>query len=218
MTAPAYAQVAYRAPGIRSTSKISRSAFPVLNWWIIGHSIRGCRQWALSWDPDRLGLPEHPVPVHTAAYIYRGPLALRIWEDRDPQTQDVIANRQYTSTYDRNRNHLYGRPPASPEYAAHTWMGFPPGKWEGKHPDCLYDPHQAGLASAQWHPSSDSNHAGGAFHPARQSPDRNISRVTDRLILTGLLIKSEDYVLPIIVRAGTGCGLASMSRNYRTRT
>jgi rhamnose utilization protein RhaD (predicted bifunctional aldolase and dehydrogenase) len=30
------------------------------------------RQWALSWDPDRLTLPEHQCQVHTAAYIYRG--------------------------------------------------------------------------------------------------------------------------------------------------
>src|ERR1700733_14390778 len=60
------------------------------------------RQWALSWDPDRLGLPEHQCQVHTAAYIYRGPLALRIWEERDPQTQGLIAIRQYTSTYEQN--------------------------------------------------------------------------------------------------------------------
>src|SRR5215831_17295409 len=39
------------------------------------------RQWALSWDPDRLGLQEHQCQVHTAAYIYRGPLQLRIWEN-----------------------------------------------------------------------------------------------------------------------------------------
>ena len=39
------------------------------------------RQWALSWDPDRLGLPEHQCQVHTAAYIHRGPLRLRIWEE-----------------------------------------------------------------------------------------------------------------------------------------
>src|ERR1051325_10226312 len=42
------------------------------------------RQWALSWDPDRLTLQEHQCQVHTAAYIYGGPLRLRIWEGRDP--------------------------------------------------------------------------------------------------------------------------------------
>src|SRR4051794_20124840 len=44
------------------------------------------RQWGLSWDPSRLSLPEHQCQAHTAAYIYRGPLQLRIWEEKDPQT------------------------------------------------------------------------------------------------------------------------------------
>src|ERR1700682_2595262 len=39
------------------------------------------RQWALSWDPSRLTLQEHQCQVHTAAYIYRGPLQLRIWDE-----------------------------------------------------------------------------------------------------------------------------------------
>ena len=38
------------------------------------------RKWALAWAPDRLGLQEHQCQVHTAAYIYRGPLLLRVWE------------------------------------------------------------------------------------------------------------------------------------------
>src|SRR6516225_4595482 len=49
------------------------------------------RQWALSWDPDRLSLQEHQCQVHTVGYIHRGPLRIRIWEERDPQTQDAIA-------------------------------------------------------------------------------------------------------------------------------
>ena len=53
------------------------------------------RQWALAWDPSRLTAPEHQCQVHTVAYMYRGPLLLRIWEERDPQTQALIALRQY---------------------------------------------------------------------------------------------------------------------------
>src|SRR5262245_16373913 len=41
------------------------------------------RQWALSWDPSRLTLNEHQCQVHTAAYIHRGPLQMRMWEERD---------------------------------------------------------------------------------------------------------------------------------------
>lgn len=89
------------------------------------------RQWALSWDPDRLGLQEHQCQVHTAAYIYGGPLRLRIWEERDPQTQNIVALHNYISTYEQNRTIWMDGRPHPPEYAAHTWMGFSTGKWEG---------------------------------------------------------------------------------------
>jgi hypothetical protein len=89
------------------------------------------RQWALSWDPDRLALQEHQCQVHTAAYIYGGPLRLRIWEERDPQTQNVVALRNYISTYEQNRTIWMDNRPHPPDYAAHTWMGFSTGKWEG---------------------------------------------------------------------------------------
>ena len=42
----------------------------------------GARRFAESWDPSRLTVPEHQCQVHIAPYIYRGPLNLRIWEER----------------------------------------------------------------------------------------------------------------------------------------
>ena len=89
------------------------------------------RAWALAWDPSRLTLPEHQCQVHVAPYILGGPLNLRIWEEKDPQSQRVIDIRQYISTYEQNRTiWMDGRshPPAN---APHTWMGFSTGKWEG---------------------------------------------------------------------------------------
>lgn len=91
----------------------------------------GARAWGLAWDPSRLTLPEHQCQVHVAPYIYGGPLNVRIWEDKDPQSQSVIAIRQYISTYEQDRTiWMDGRPHPSPN-AAHTWMGFSTGKWEG---------------------------------------------------------------------------------------
>ncbi len=61
-----------------------------------------------------------------------GPLNLRIWEERDPQSQRVIAIKKYISTYEQNRTIWMDERAASiAEYAAHTWMGFSTGKWEG---------------------------------------------------------------------------------------
>jgi hypothetical protein len=91
----------------------------------------GARSWALAWDASRLTLPEHQCQVHVVSYIFGGPLNLRIWEEKDPQSQRVIAIRQYISTYEQNRTiWMDGRPHPSP-YAPHTWMGFSTGKWEG---------------------------------------------------------------------------------------
>ena len=89
------------------------------------------RKFALSWNPERLGLPEHQCQVHTVAYIYRGPLQMRSWEERDPQSQQLVAIKQYINTYEQERTiWMDGRPHPSPN-APHTWMGFSTGEWEG---------------------------------------------------------------------------------------
>lgn len=151
------------------------------------------REWALSWDPDRLGLPEHQCQVHTAAYIYRGPLQLRIWEERDPVTQQVVAIRQYISTYEQNRTIWMDGRPHPPDYAAHTWMGFSTGKWEGNILT-VYTTH----IKQGWHrrngiPSSDEITL--TEHFIRHGNHlTHVSIVTDPIYLTEPLIKSEDYI------------------------
>src|SRR5262249_31746087 len=51
----------------------------------------GARLHADSWDASRLTLREHQCKVHTVNYIYRGPLQTRFWEEKDPNTQQLIA-------------------------------------------------------------------------------------------------------------------------------
>ncbi len=91
----------------------------------------GARLFAESWDASRATLPEHQCQVHVASYIYRGPLNLRIWEIKDPQSQRIIALRQYISTYEQNRTIWMDGRAHPPEGAVHTWMGFSTGVWEG---------------------------------------------------------------------------------------
>src|SRR5215467_15011005 len=57
------------------------------------------RQRAESWDASRLTLKEEQCRVHVSPYIYRGPLDLRIWQEKDPDTQQVIAIKNYISTW-----------------------------------------------------------------------------------------------------------------------
>ncbi len=89
------------------------------------------RRFAESWDPSRITLPEEQCRVHVSPYIYRGPTNLRVWEERHPVTQDLIAIKHYNSTYEQTRTiYMDGRPhPGLNE--AHTWMGFSTGRYEG---------------------------------------------------------------------------------------
>ncbi len=90
------------------------------------------RQFADSWDASRLTLQEHQCRVHVAPYIYHGPLAVRIWEQRDPETQRIIAIKNWISTYEQERTiWMDGRPHPSP-FAPHTFMGFSTGTWDGQ--------------------------------------------------------------------------------------
>jgi glyoxylase-like metal-dependent hydrolase (beta-lactamase superfamily II) len=89
------------------------------------------RQWAESWDASRLTNYEHQCRVHAVHYIYRGPLNVRIWEEKDPKTQDVIAIKHYISTYEQTRTIWMDGRPHPPAWAPHTWMGFSTGRWEG---------------------------------------------------------------------------------------
>ncbi len=56
---------------------------------------------------------------------------MRIWEEKNPDTQDAIAIKTFIATFAQARTiWMDGRPHPS-EYAAHTWQGFSTGKWEG---------------------------------------------------------------------------------------
>src|SRR5579884_1161053 len=86
---------------------------------------------AESWNASRVTLPEEQCRVHVSPYIYRGPLDLRIWQEKDPETQQVIAIKNYISTWSQFRTIWMDGRPHPPAWAPHTWMGFSTGKWEG---------------------------------------------------------------------------------------
>jgi hypothetical protein len=154
----------------------------------------GARMFAESWDASRLTLPEHQCQVHVAPYIYRGPLNLHIWEEKDPQSQRVIAIKNYISTYEQTRTiWMDGRPHPS-QWAAHTWMGFSTGKWEGNILT-IYTTHiKQGWTRRNGLPSSDRITL--IDHFIRHDNHlTHVSVVTDPLYLTEPLVKSEDYLL-----------------------
>ena len=89
------------------------------------------RAFAEAWDASRLTIPEHQCRAHSSPYILRGPLNMRIWEERDPQTQQIVAVHQDISNFQQRRTFWMDGRPRPSEYAEHTWMGFSTGRWEG---------------------------------------------------------------------------------------
>jgi len=89
------------------------------------------RAFAEAWDASRLTVPEHQCRAHSSPYILRGPLNMRIWEERAPETQQVVAIHLDISNFQQRRVvWMDGRAHPSAQ-AEHTWMGFSTGRWEG---------------------------------------------------------------------------------------
>ena len=84
-----------------------------------------------SWDASLLSLPEHQCKPHPSTYGFRGVGTLRIWEERDASTQQLVAIHTHIAWQEQERTIYMDGRPHPPPYAAHTWQGFSTGHWEG---------------------------------------------------------------------------------------
>jgi len=89
------------------------------------------RRFGDAWDVARHSVLEHQCAPYTLPYMFFGPNQFRIWEERHPDTQELIAIQMFMGTYQQRRTiWMDGRPHPGPN-AAHTWMGFSTGRWDG---------------------------------------------------------------------------------------
>jgi hypothetical protein len=89
------------------------------------------RRYAEAFDVTRVAVLEHQCLPYNVAHIYRGPLQFRVWEEKDPATQEITAYRQYLGTYQQWRTIWMDGRPHPPDYVPHTAMGFSTGEWHG---------------------------------------------------------------------------------------
>ena len=151
------------------------------------------RQFADSWDPSRITLPEEQCRVHVSPYIYRGPTNLRIWEEKQPKTQDVVAIKHYHSTYEQTRTiYMDGRPHPGPN-AAHTWMGFSTGPWEGDMLVIDTTHLKQGWVRRNGLPMSDQAHMT-EYWVRNGDLLTQVVMLFDPVYLTEPLVKSQDFV------------------------
>ena len=154
----------------------------------------GARLAADSWDASRLTLREHQCKVHNGPYILHGPIQIRIWEEKDLHTQQVMALRIYLNTYEQERTIWMDGRPHPPEWAPHTWQGFSTGKWDG---DILtvYTTH----IKQEWirrNGVPNSEKSSMIEHFIRHgNMMTHLEQWTDPVYLSEPLIRSEDFVL-----------------------
>jgi hypothetical protein len=89
------------------------------------------RKYAEAFDVTRVAMLEHQCQPYNVAHIYRGPNQFRIWEEKQPATQEIIAYRIYNGTYQQYRTIWMDGRAHPPAYAPHTHMGFSTGEWHG---------------------------------------------------------------------------------------
>jgi len=89
------------------------------------------RKRADTWDASLLTLPEHQCKPHPSTYGFRGVGLLRIWEERDPASQQLITINTHIQWQEQRREiWMDGRPHPS-EFEPHTWQGFSTGRFDG---------------------------------------------------------------------------------------
>jgi cyclase len=89
------------------------------------------RLFALSYNVSRVTLRHHQCDGYVAPYSVRSIGNARAWEERDPQTQRLIAIHWYNQTFEGHRTIWMDGRPHPPPYAPHSWMGFSTGRFVG---------------------------------------------------------------------------------------
>lgn len=89
------------------------------------------RLYALAWPASRQTVRTEQCAGYTVPYAFYSPGNYRFWEERDPNTQRLIAIHMYFQTSEVNRTIWMDGRPHPPAWAAHTFAGFSTGEWKG---------------------------------------------------------------------------------------
>jgi hypothetical protein len=88
------------------------------------------RMFGDSYDVGRHSVLEEQCAPYTLPYMFFGPNQFRIWQEVQPETQELVAIQMYMGTYQQRRTIWMDGRPHPPEYAEYTWDGFSTGRCE----------------------------------------------------------------------------------------
>ncbi len=152
------------------------------------------RMFGDSWDVARHSVLEHQCAPYAVPYIYHGPNQFRIWYEHNPDTQELIAIRQFMGTFMQYRTIWMDGRPHPPDYAPHTWMGFSTGEWNGDILTVTTTHIKAGYFRRSGIPNSDRTTL--VEHYLRYGNVlSHITIATDPVYLTEPYIRSQEFVL-----------------------
>jgi hypothetical protein len=89
------------------------------------------RLWALSYDPSRVTLKHHQCDAYVAPYQMRATGNFRVWEERDPYNQRLVAVHVWGQTTEGHRIIWMDGRPHPPAWAPHSFRGFSTGEFVG---------------------------------------------------------------------------------------
>lgn len=84
-----------------------------------------------TWDASLLTMPEHQCQPHPSTYGFRGVGVLRVWDERDPDTQQRVKINTRIQWQQQQREIWTDGRAHPPEYARHTWQGFSTATFDG---------------------------------------------------------------------------------------
>ena len=88
------------------------------------------RLYALSWPASRQTVKQQQCMGYIPPYTWMSPGNHRIWEERDPATQRLVAIHYWGQIAQVDRTIYMDGRPHPPAYAPHTFPGFSTGKFE----------------------------------------------------------------------------------------
>ena len=152
------------------------------------------RKYAEAFDVTRVALLEHQCQPYNVAHIYRGPNQFRIWEEKDPGTQEIVAYKIFNGTYMQYRTIWMDGRAHPPDYVPHTHMGFSTGEWHGDILTVKTTHIKKEFYRRSGLPSSDMTTL--VEHWIRHGNVlSHVSIITDPVYLTEPYVTSEEFVL-----------------------
>lgn len=156
-----------------------------------------------AWDESRLTLLERQCVPNGAAWAFRGPAQIRIWEEKDSTTQDVVAIKTFIATFSQTRTIWMDGRPHPGELAPHTWQGFSTGTWRGNMLEVKTTHLKRFFHRRNGLPQSDRSIMTEYFIRHGNDYLTHISMVEDPVYLTEPLVQSQNFVLVANVTPAT---------------